>query len=242
MTFASLGRYARLTSAAALVACAIAGSANASLTVYTSRATFDALGTFPVDWSIYGPAGTFISTPDFRTVNGLTLHVASSQGSLLRRDEGTDFTGDFAIGDHLITEDDSLSDSFLVGFDSATVRGFGMQIEPNLLTGAWNGGIDIYNSANVKIGTVLISGNKTGAEDDSAPFYGIVSSNADISFVNIWIDQSYNPSLPAKAGDIAINTMDVLAAVPEPSSMALAATALMGLAGFSFRKRSARRS
>lgn len=236
MTLASLGRFARLASTAAFVVCAIASSANASLVVYTSRIAFDAVSAhISVDWGIYGPAGSAISTPDFKTVGGLTLHVASSEGILLRRDEGAGFTGDFALGDHLVTEDDSLSDSFLVGFDSQTVRGFGMQVEPNLLTGPWNGGIDVFDAANVLIGTVLISGNKTGAEDNSAPFYGIVSTNSDIHFASFWIDQSYNPNLMPKAGDIAINTMDVL--VPEPSSLALAATALLGLLGLALRRR-----
>lgn len=240
MSTVAFWRFARFASVAAIVASATVGAANASLVVFTSRAAFDAMSHITVDWSVYGPSGAGISTPDFRTVSGLTLHVASSEGVLCRSDEGTSHIGDFAIGDHLLTECDSLSDSFTVGFDSQTVRGFGMQVEPELATGPWSGGIDLFNSAATLIGTVPISGDRTNAENNSAPFYGIVSTNGDIAFADFWIDQSSNPNLPPKAGDIAINTMDVL--VPEPSSLALAATVLMGLFGFAFRKRSTRRS
>ncbi len=225
--------------AVAAVTAAITTEAADAFAIYNSRTAFDAMAHITVDWGIYGPAGTVISTPENRMVGGITLHIASSQGQLLRRNEGTDFTGDFSMGDHLITEDDSLSDSFLVGFDSQTVHGFGMQIEPNLTTGHWSGGIDLYNAANILIGTVAISGDKTGAEDGSAPFFGVVSPSSSISYANIWIDQSSNSVLPPKAGDIAINTMDVL--VPEASSMTLLAAGLLGLAAFGWRRRSVRR-
>jgi hypothetical protein len=211
----------------AIVVCAVAVTrpAEASLIVYNSRAAFDALGpTASIDWGVYGPAGTLISTPDFKTIGGLTFHGASSEGILYRHDEGTDYTGDFAPGDHLLTESGSLSDTFIVGFDSMAVRGFGMQVEPFSASGAWTGTIDVFTPGNVLLGTIAIGGNKTNAEDNSAPFYGIVSDSADIGYAYFWVDQS-DPALPSKAGDIAINTTDVL--VPEPSSLAMAGTAIL---------------
>lgn len=236
-----MGRALRNIATAAVVAAGMAAvpqPAAASLVVVGSRAAFDALGpTVSIDWGVYGPAGTSISTPEFETVDGLTFHGASSEGVLDRHDEGLDYTGDFTAGDHLLTESGSLSDTFIVGFDSTAVRGFGMEIEPYRASGPWTGAIDVFSPADVLLGSIAISGDKTGAEDGSAPFYGIVSSSADIGFAYFWIDQS-DPALPSRAGDVAINTMDVL--VPEPASVALFCSALLlGLAGLRLRPRKA---
>lgn len=215
------------TAVAVATTAASMAPADASLMVYNSRAAFFGLSShMSIDWGVYGPAGTGISTPDSRTVYGLTFHVSSSQGLLDRHDESTDYTGNFAIGDHLLTEASSQSDSFIVSFDSQTVYGFGMQVEPDSASGVWNGGIDVYDAANMLLGTVAINGNKTGAEDNTAPFYGILSPAGDIKYAVFWIDQSADPFLPPKAGDIAINRMDVL--VPEPGTLALFGAALFG--------------
>ncbi len=234
-------RIQRLVVAAAVSAIVVSDvtqPAEAGLIVYSSRAAFDALGPITsIDWGVYGPAGTLISTPDFKTIDGLTFHGASSEGILYRHDEGTDYTGDFAPGDYLLTESGSLSDTFIIGFDSTAVRGFGMQVEPYSARGAWTGSIDVYTPGNVLLGTIAIGGNKTGAEDNSAPFYGIVSDSADIGYALFWVDQA-DPALPSKAGDIAIDTTDVL--VPEPSSLAIAGTAML-LCLFAFAGRTRRR-
>lgn len=220
-----LPRIAFAAAVSTLCAVTVARPAEAGLMVYSSRAAFDALGpTVSIDWGVYGPAGTSISTPEFETIDGLTFHGASSEGILDRHDEGTDYTGDFAPGDHLLTESGSLSDTFIVGFDSAAVRGFGMQVEPFSASGAWTGRIDVFTPGDVLLGSIAIGGDKTGSEDNSAPFYGIVSDGADIGYAYFWIDQT-DPNLPSEAGDIAINTTDVL--VPEPSSLAMAGAALL---------------
>ena len=207
----------------------VSHSAEAALIVVNSHSAFDALGhVTSVDWGVFGAGGTLISTPDSRTVGPLTVDVTSTQGQLGRKDEGTQFIGDFAIGDHLLTDGGSSSDSFVVGFfPGPPVLGFGMQIEPDYIRGAWTGNILVFGTGGL-LGDIPISGNATNAEDNSAPFYGIVSSGADIRSMRFLLNE---PFLPLPSGAFAINTMDVLT-VPEPCSLALLATAILGIIGF----------
>ncbi len=207
---------------------AMPSTASASFIQYSSRPTFDSLGSFiPVDWGVFGPTGTGISTPDFRTVGGLTIGVSSSQGALARVDEGNGFTGDFAVGDHLLTDAGSKSDSFIVSFGTP-VRGFGTQIDAHYILGAYSGFVDYFSSTNALLFTADYSGVATTAEDNSAPFVGVVSSSADISYAEFFINQP-SPLLPA--GAVAINRLDVLSpsAVPEPVSLALMLTGLVAI-------------
>jgi hypothetical protein len=234
-------RVFKIASAVAIALAALAAStapAAASFVFVGSRAALHLLGpTTSIDWGVYGPFGTTISTPDFRTVGPVTVGVASSQGVLSRHDEGTDFNGDFAPGDHLLTDAGSESDTFIVSF-ATPVRGFGTQMEADFITGAWTGEIELFDTSNTLIDTILTSGTRGTAEDNSAPFFGILSSSANISYAVFWVDQ--NPSnLPARSGAVAINTLDVLgtAAVPESSSIALLAMGLLWLGGLMFVRR-----
>ena len=68
----------------------------------------------------------------------------------------------------------------------------------------------------------------TAAEDNSAPFLGVVSTSADITGVQFYADIG-NPNFPA-AGNVAINQLDVRA-VPEPSAALILATATLLLCG-----------
>ena len=233
----------KIVSAVAIAMVALVAStapASASLVVVNSRATFHTLGPITsIDWGVYGPFGTTISTPDFRTVGPVTVGVASSQGELSRHDEAADYTADFAPGDHLLTDAGSESDTFIVSFGTP-VRGFGTQMEADFITGAWTGGIDLFDASNTLIGTVLTSGIRGTAEDNSAPFYGVISSAADISYAFFFVNQ--NPAnLPPRSGAVAINTLDVLgtAAVPESSSISVLAMALLCFGGQAFARRRA---
>jgi len=219
---------------ALLLASGVSQPAEAAFVQYASRATFDALGPFvAVDWGIFGPTGTNISTPDSRIVGGITVGVGSSQGQLFRLDEGSGFTGTFAIGDHLLADGGSQSDTFIVRF-GAPVWGFGTQIDAHYISGLFTGNIDVYSAANALLYTANFSGDNTLAQDNSAPFVGVTSSLKDISYARFFVDQT-DPALPAKAGALAINRLDVR--VPEPSTFALLASAILGFLGLGFLRR-----
>jgi hypothetical protein len=203
--------------------------AAASFIQYNSRAAFDALGNpIGVDWGVFGPAGTTISTPDFRTVGDLTVGVASSQGVLDRVDEGNGYTGDFAPGDHLLTDGGSESDSFIVSFGTP-VRGFGTQVEAHYISGPYTGEIEVFGTGDQLLYTADFSGDRTGAEDNSAPFVGVLSSVPDISFVAFLINQP-PPGPPPQSGAVVINRLDVLTAVPEPMPLTLLFPVLAAMA------------
>jgi hypothetical protein len=228
----------RLTFVAVMALVASAAlPAQASFVQFNSRAAFDGLGPYiAVDWGVFGPAGTLISTPDSRVVGPLTVSVASSEGVLSRHDEGVGFTGTFSPGDHLLTDAGSLSDTFLVSF-AAPVAGFGTQIVIHSRTGAYTGGVELFSASNTLLYTATFSGNNTGAEDNSAPFVGVLSDLPDISYLNFFIDQP--GFFPDRSGDLAINRLDVLQAVPEPSMLGLLVIVL-AIAAFGYGRRSTR--
>lgn len=225
--------------AAALLALSLSVPAHAAFVQYNNRATFDALGPFVgVDWGVFGPDGTVISTPDSRVVSGLTIGVASSQGVLKRYDEGTSFTGNFAVGDHLLGDAGSESDSFIIRFGSP-VKGFGTQVDSHYIRGPYNGSIDLFSAGNNLLFTADFSGTNTFAEDNTAPFVGVTSDLSNISFAIFKIDQSFDPNIPAEAGSLLINRLDVIAGVPEPSPLAILGSAVMAFFAFGFFRRQA---
>jgi len=222
--------------AVAAIAVGLSAPAHAAFVQYGNRATFDALGPFVgVDWGVFGPDGTVISTPDSRTVGGIKVGVASSQGVLKRYNEGTSFIGNFAVGDHLLGDDGSESDSFIISFGSP-VRGFGTQVDSHYISGAYSGKIDIFSATNALLFSAPFNGNNTAAEDNTAPFVGVRSNLANISYAAFLIDQSFDKNLPSFAGSLLVNRLDVLK-VPEPTPLALMGAALMGFFGFGLLRR-----
>src|SRR4029434_6993103 len=149
----------------------------------------------------------------------LTVQVGSSLGALARHDEGTDYVGTFAVGDALLTDANSQSDTFLIRFGSP-VSGFGTQIDAHFINGPFTGTVRVYSLSNVLLFEAPFAGVHTLAEDNSAPFVGIASSLAEISYATFWVDQP--GFFPAESGALAINRLDVLVAQgAEASTLAI---------------------
>jgi hypothetical protein len=141
------------------------------------------------------------------------------------------------VGDALLTDAGSLSDTFFVRFGSQ-VSGFGTQIDAHFIDGPFTGTVRVYSVSDALLFEAPFAGIHTLAEDSSAPFVGVASSVADISYATFWIDQP--DFFPDEAGALAINRLDILVAqVPEPSTLTLLLAGLLGLATIRRRKFSA---
>jgi hypothetical protein len=207
------------------------GTARATLFQVPDRSPF-AFG-LDIDWSIFGPAGTVLSCFCSAETDGFTVSVNGTAGTIDRDNEGVPpYQGNFAVGDALVAQP-FISDEMTVGFTSNPVLGVGTQIQPLNYTGPFTGYMQVLTNDGMNA-LFSVAGNSTTAEDNSAPFLGVMSTTDDIIGVNFFADIG-NPEFP-EAGNIAINQMDVIPA-PEPgTALILATAALLLIAGTSRRR------
>lgn len=186
-----------------------------------------------INWSVFGPPGSVLSCFCGKTVGGLSFGINSSSGTVDRFNEGVDYIGNFARGDALISQP-FISDRLSVGTFIPAVSAVGTQIQPLDFTGPFTATMHVLTNDGMD-GDFTVSGVSTTAEDNSAPFIGVVSTTNDIIGVNFFVDIG-NPIFP-EAGALAINRMDVRLPVPEPGAVSILGTAvLMLLAGLKLRK------
>ena len=215
---------------AAAMLCGLASTAEAGIVQVFNAGQLG--NTTTVNWDIFGPVPGSVSTFAQEPVGSLIVHINTASG-LLNLDTGSS-VGGFSPSDNLLAQvPGNLSDLILVGF-SQPVQGIGTQIE-SLLPGAYTGIMDLYGTGGNLLDEITVSANTTAASDGSAPFIGALSSSADIDYAIFSVDNG-NPSFP-KAGDVAINALDV--AVPEPLTLSLFGAGFIGVSALGRRKKKA---
>jgi PEP-CTERM motif len=211
-------RTARAALLAAVLSAAGASSAWAALTVATSRGDITADST--INWGLLGP--------DF-TALGATATVgavgASGAPAFAILEQGLSATYNFNPGESLLamfdlTTGSATTGDFVLDF-AGGIAGFGTQIQGNLF-GALSVDMDVFDTANMLLGSFSFNGTSGDNNDGSALFVGINSTALDIGRI----------VLRGAGEGAAINqlTLDTAAtAVPEPATLALAGLALAAL-------------
>jgi hypothetical protein len=206
----------------------------------TNRTLFD--GNDFVDWGVLGPENTVLPNPF--TVNsngGLGVDVSEPSGNARRVDQspaggGGTWNGNFAPGDELIWTENAPGGggSGPVTMDFALpIFGGGAQIQINQHFGQvlnFVATIDAYDGGTL-LGTFTEDGLSQFTADNTAIFIGIQDlSGAGIT--RLVINATGGPF----PNDFAINRLDLLTSVPEPSSYLLLLTAL-GIARGAIRRK-----
>jgi hypothetical protein len=203
-------------------------------TVFSTRA--DQNPTDIIDWNQLGPSGTSLTTPQLvSTFNGNPALVGNfGLTNFNRVDEGNGWIGNFDFGSALVW----------TGFGGGTggpgpfamvlsvpVGSFGFDIQTNTY-GAFNATVQAYDALGNLLFSDTLGGVSTNLENGSALFFSLGdTTGVNISQIVISTDLG---------NDFAIDnpSFTYTTAVPEPSSVLLLGSGLLGLVGIRRRKSS----
>ncbi len=228
------------------IAIALVGfGAIASADVFTQlpdRASQATSPTFDIiDWGLnYGPAANTIPASDaWTSFGGATGTITNTSGGYMYRvDEDNGWGGNFDGGEALLWSanctyascngDNNPPDGITLTFDTP-VNSVGFGIASNYF-GTFTGQLEVFDASHTLLGTLILGGDADGYTDDGTDlFLGLLdNSGANIYSIDI---QTYNSS---DTNDFAIDDVSITsdsASVPEPGSIVLLASVVLGVAG-----------
>jgi hypothetical protein len=195
-------------------------------------ATFDI-----IDWGDNAggnsaPFYTLTSPLGYSSFTGNTTGVVTntSGGDLAYVQQGNGWNGNFDGGANLLWDENVQTnppDGMTVTF-SGPVNSVGFQIQADFF-GSFTGQLEVFGTSGL-LGTLTLNGNSNSNGDGSALFMGLLDdSGANITSIDI---QTYNSF---DINDFAIDdisiTSDASTSVPEPGSIVLLASVVLGVAG-----------